>query len=89
MFDNIEAALIIGDVVDDSKMIPSSVLKESFKIGILNNLERVRLIHKQDMHMLPVYKSHFDLVLANDPNYTSINELIKGLYGIERSERVE
>ena len=46
MFDNIEAALIIGDVVDDSKMIPSSVLKESFKIGILNNLERVRLIHK-------------------------------------------
>ena len=39
--------------------------------------------------MLPVYKSHFDLVLANDPNYTSINELIKGLYGIERSERVE
>ncbi len=40
-FSHIEAALIIGDVIDDAYMIPQQNLKATFKIGILNNYERV------------------------------------------------
>ena len=40
--------------------------------------------------MLPVYMAHFDLVLGNDPNFTSVNEIIRALYGTKRGEnRVE
>ena len=62
--------LVLGNEIDDLLVIKGLKIKNSIKIGFLN--EKVK-------ELLENYKKHFDLLILNDGTMKAVNELLKNL----------
>jgi len=59
--------LVIGDVVDDINMLPSTIQSEKVTIGFLDkNIEE----------RLEEYKKQFDVVLTDNSSFSELNEIL-------------
>ena len=62
--------MVMGDILDDVKMVRDSEHQVVLKIGFLNDLVK-------DEHLKEEYMNTFDLVVIGDGSLDPINDLLK------------
>ena len=67
-----EYKILIGDLIEDIKMVDEKEIDSTLKIGILNN-------EMENQENLKLYKENFDIVVTGEEN---LGELIKNLIKI-------
>ena len=70
--------ILLGDIVDDVKMVDNIDYDNLLSIGFLNDYSEQH--DNFDFHEpLEKYFEVYDLVIANDGNFTKINAIIKAI----------
>jgi hypothetical protein len=72
--------LIMGDILDDVKMIRESVHETVLKIGFLNDIQK-------NSHLTEEFLKAFDIVITGDGSLYPVNHLLESVF--ERELNVE
>ncbi|CAI2371953.1 unnamed protein product [Moneuplotes crassus] len=70
--------IVMGDVIEDLRMIDEISYDNIIKVGFLNNLE-------VDSHLEEVYEKHFDIIIQHDGNLYPIISLLQLFAGEKMS----
>lgn len=72
--------IMMGDIVEDVKMLDKVNIDCSIKIGFLNNIEKL-----DDKLFFDNFCNHYDIIITNDGNLTLLNWLIKTIAEFEEN----
>ena len=71
--------VVMGDILEDVKMVRDSKHSTVLKVGFLNDLE-------SQGHLLDEFSKTFDIVITGDGSLQHVNYLLKRMFKLDASE---